>query len=115
MQRQDFHRLENDRDEVQSITSTDHGQHLGRRSLLHRSRDFKEDVMNYIKQLEVDKAELTDAIITRAERIQEFREHLLSPKFAPVQSDGSRGDWIAVADVFRWLQYIEDTGQPLVY
>jgi hypothetical protein len=71
--------------------------------------------MNYIKQLEADKAELTDAIITRSERIQEFRAHLQTSKFAPVQQDGSRGDWIATADVFRWLQYIEDTGQPLVY
>lgn len=71
--------------------------------------------MNYIKQLEVAKVELNDAILTRAERIQEFRTHLQSSKFASVQSDGSRGDWIATADVFRWLQYIEDTGQPYVY
>jgi hypothetical protein len=71
--------------------------------------------MNYIKQLEAAKVELNDAILTRAERIQEFREHLQSSKFAPVQSDGSRGDWIATADVFRWLQYIGETGQPYVY
>ena len=71
--------------------------------------------MNYIKQLEIAKVELNDAIFTRAERIQEFRAHLQTAKYAPVQSDGSRGDWIATADVFRWLQYIEDTGQPYVY
>jgi hypothetical protein len=63
--------------------------------------------MNYIKQLETDKVELTDAIITRAERVQEFREYLLSPKFAPILSDGSRGDWVAVTDVLNWLRYIE--------
>lgn len=71
--------------------------------------------MNYIKQLEVAKVELNDAILTRAERIHEFRTLLQSSKFAPVQPDGFRGDWIATADVFRWLQYIEDTGQPYVY
>jgi hypothetical protein len=71
--------------------------------------------MNYIKQLELDKLEMTSAIATRAERIQEFRALLQSSKFAPVQSDGSRGDWIATADVFRWLQYIEDTDQNYVY
>jgi len=65
--------------------------------------------MNYIKQLEQERSELQEIIIARAERVQEFREHLLSSKFAPIQLDGSRGDWIAVADVFRWLQYIEDT------
>ena len=70
--------------------------------------------MNYIKQLEVDKLELLDAVITRAERVQEFREHLQSPKFGP-QADGSRGDWIATADVLRWLQYLDDTAQPFVY
>lgn len=71
--------------------------------------------MNYIHQLQNEIVALNIDIVTRADRIQEFREHLLSSKFAPVQSDGSRGDWIAVADVFRWLQYIEDTGQLLVY
>jgi len=65
--------------------------------------------MNYIKQLEQERSELQEIIIARAERVQEFREHLLSSKFAPTQQDGSRGDWIAVADVFRWLQYVEDT------
>jgi hypothetical protein len=65
--------------------------------------------MNYIKQLEADVAELNNVVFTRADRIQEFRAHLQQSKFAPVQSDGSRGDWIAVADVNRWLQYIDDT------
>lgn len=71
--------------------------------------------MNYIKQLECQKAELQDQLISRAERIQEFREFLLSPKFAPVQSDGSRGDWIAVKDVFRWLEYIETPVEEYLY
>lgn len=71
--------------------------------------------MNYIKQLESAKAELQDAVITRAGKVQEFREYLQSPKFAPVQSDGSRGDWIAVADVNRWLQYIDSPSDTYLY
>ena len=58
--------------------------------------------MNYIKQLQSEIADNAD----RAARAQEFREHLQSSKFGP-QSDGSRDDWIATADVLRWLQYIE--------
>lgn len=64
--------------------------------------------MNYIKQLEAEKAELNDVIVTRAERVQEFREYLASAKFNYDPSDGSRTDWVALADVRRWLQYIEE-------
>lgn len=62
--------------------------------------------MNYIKQLEQERSDLQDVIVQRNERVEEFRAHLSSPKFAPVQQDGSRGDWISVADVQRWLSYI---------
>jgi hypothetical protein len=64
--------------------------------------------VNYIKQLEAEKAELNDVIVTRAERIQELREYLGSRKFNYDPSDGSRTDWVALADVRRWLQYIEE-------
>lgn len=64
--------------------------------------------MNYIKQLEADKAELNNTILTRAERIQELREYLASAKFNYDPADGSRTDWVALADVRRWLQYIEE-------
>jgi len=67
--------------------------------------------MNHIHQLQCDILELEDRIQIRAERIAEFRVHLDSSKFDPVQRDGSRGDWISVADTLRWLQYIEDTAQ----
>jgi hypothetical protein len=66
--------------------------------------------MNYIHQLQSQIVDLNDQHLRRADRFQEFREHLASPKFGP-QADGSRGDWISVADVQRWLQYIEDIGQ----
>lgn len=64
--------------------------------------------MNHIHRLQNDVADLSGQILRRAKRIQEFREHLASPKFNAEQADGSRGDWIAVADVQRWLRYIED-------
>lgn len=65
--------------------------------------------MRYINCLENEVVELKHDIMTRAERVQEFRQHLLSPKFAMIQQDGSRGDLISTADVFNWLRYIEDT------
>ena len=71
--------------------------------------------MNYIKQLESRKAELDDVIVTRAERMQEFREYLLSSKFAPILSDGSRGDWVGVTDVLNWLRYIESPSETYLY
>ena len=62
--------------------------------------------MNYIHQLQNTVVEVNDTLLKRSDRIQEFREHLASAKFGP-QLDGSRGDLIAVADVQRWLWYIE--------
>jgi hypothetical protein len=64
--------------------------------------------MNYIKKLECEVAGLGVIKETREARVQEFRQHLASSKFAAIQPDGSRGDIIAVADVQRWLRYIEE-------
>lgn len=64
---------------------------------------------NYIHPLQSQGNDLQHLIITRAERIQEFRQHLLSSKFPPIQQDGSRGDLITVGDVMNWLRYVEDT------
>lgn len=63
-------------------------------------------MMNYIKQLQCDVIERDGVILERMERMQEFRKHLMSEKF--INSDTERNDWIAVADVQRWLTYIED-------
>jgi hypothetical protein len=63
--------------------------------------------MNYIKQLEADLAESNQIIYTRNDRVQELLEHLASAKFYS-SADGDRADWIAVADVRRWLQYIAE-------
>lgn len=71
--------------------------------------------MNYIKQLECQKAELQDQLISRAERIQELREYLSSAKFNYDPADGSRTDWVSTKDVFRWLQYIEEPVEEYLY
>jgi hypothetical protein len=63
--------------------------------------------MNHIHRLQTELAEANADMIGKAERLEQFRAHLHSPKFAAEQRDGSRGDWIAVADVLRWLRYIE--------
>jgi hypothetical protein len=67
--------------------------------------------MNYIQRLQTDIETLNSDILTRADRIREFRTHLLSAKFHPIQEDGSRGDWISTSDVMNWLLYIEDTAR----
>ncbi len=71
--------------------------------------------MNYIKQLEVAKAELQDRLTNRAERTQEFRAYLLSSKFDFIQRDGSRGDLVGVTDVLNWLRYIEEPVETYLY
>jgi hypothetical protein len=63
--------------------------------------------MNHIHKLQNEVTDLNDQIVTRAERIQEFREHLALPKFNTAGTDGERTDWISIQDVRRWLQYIE--------
>ena len=69
--------------------------------------------MNHIHKLQNEVLDLNDQILRRAERIAEFRTHLQSSKF-DLQADGQRGDLISTGDVFRWLQYIEDTAQEWV-
>jgi hypothetical protein len=61
--------------------------------------------MTYIKKLQADLAAANERAANRAERIEEFRAHLDSPKFKQ-QADGQRGDWIATKDVLEWLNYI---------
>lgn len=63
--------------------------------------------MNYIKQLQLDVIERDEVLTNRLERTQEFRLHLASTKFVNCES-GDRNDWISVADVNRWLSYIQD-------
>lgn len=59
--------------------------------------------MNHIHQLQQTRIEQAATIVTAARELREFRAHLNSPKFGP-QADGSRGDWIATADVLRRIE-----------
>ena len=59
--------------------------------------------MNHIQALQQTRIEQATKIVTAAAELRDFRAHLLSPKFGP-QADGSRGDWIATADVLRRIE-----------
>jgi hypothetical protein len=61
---------------------------------------------NYIARLREQNASLEADDKALRERAQEFRVHLAGPKFSGTEHDGSRKDWIATADVERWLDYV---------
>ena len=67
--------------------------------------------MNYIARLQADLARAHAALAAKAERIQEFRIHLASDKFAGTDADGSRKDWIATSDVLAWLARVAGAGE----
>jgi hypothetical protein len=62
--------------------------------------------VNFIHRLQNELIESNRVLTERLERTQEFHTHLLSSKFH--NRDDERQDWIAVADVRRWLNYIQD-------
>jgi hypothetical protein len=66
--------------------------------------------MNYIKQLQADKLALQTRIEKMGAAIVDFKGHLHSSKFAGVESDGTRKDWIATTDVLASLQGISQAG-----
>jgi hypothetical protein len=66
--------------------------------------------MNFITRLQTDLASAQAEAAAKAEAIQDFRNHLASDKFAGQDPDGSRRDWIAVADVYAWLSHITAAG-----
>jgi hypothetical protein len=66
--------------------------------------------MNYIVRLQADVATAHAELAAKSEAIQAFRVHLAGEKFHGIEADGSRKDWIAVADVLAWLATITDAG-----
>jgi hypothetical protein len=62
--------------------------------------------MKYISALEYANKELEERQKGYGERIEEFKDHLHSDKFKDFDING-RKDWIAVADVLRWVHYIK--------
>ena len=66
--------------------------------------------MNHIARLQSDLSAARAAIAARDEAIQAFRVHLDSDKFRGAGTDGTRKDWIAVADALAWLAIIKTAG-----
>lgn len=60
--------------------------------------------MNHITRLTNDLQAANDKLAAMKEEIAAFRKHLSSSKF--VSTETERNDWIAVADVNRWLDNI---------
>ncbi len=63
--------------------------------------------MNYIQQLRTALMDAEGRLTLGSGQLRAFREHLALPKFQGVSHDGSRKDWIAVEDVRRWLDTVE--------
>ena len=66
--------------------------------------------MNFIARLQADLATAQAEALARTELVRTFRAHLLSSKFCGTDPDGSRRDWIAVADVDAWMVRLLTTG-----
>jgi hypothetical protein len=63
--------------------------------------------MNHITRLQIDLAAAQTALAAKDQAIQAFRTHLNGEKFRGFEDDGSRKDWIAIADVLAWLAMIK--------
>jgi hypothetical protein len=63
--------------------------------------------MKYISALEYANQELEEKQKGYQERMDEFKLHLYSDKFVNNDNSIDRKDWIAVADVLRWIDYIK--------
>jgi len=62
--------------------------------------------MKYISALELSNKELEERQNGYQQRMDEFKLHLYSDKFKN-DDNSDRKDWIAVADVLRWINYIK--------
>ena len=61
---------------------------------------------SYIKTLQSIGAMASQRLIDKEAKLMDFRAHLLSQKFSGIDTDGDRKDWIATADVLRWIEDI---------
>jgi len=66
--------------------------------------------MNYILQLETKLAAARAELAAKDQIVRAFQAHLATSKFSGEEADGSRKDWIAVADVYAWLALILAAG-----
>jgi hypothetical protein len=56
--------------------------------------------VNHVVRLQTDLVVAHAEIKAKADAIQEFRNHLAGSKFAGVDADDTRKDWIATSDVW---------------
>ncbi len=68
--------------------------------------------MNDIHPLQAEFTEAHDQLAAIHDEIRQFRIHLASDKFCGYEADGGRKDWIATADVHRWLDRIANAALP---
>jgi hypothetical protein len=68
--------------------------------------------MNHIHRLQAGFTQARDQIAAIESEILAFRVHLGGDKFCGYEPDGSRKDWIATADVYRWLDRIASAALP---
>lgn len=59
---------------------------------------------NHIQTLQTIANDRGERLAQIHERIEWMRAHLLSPKFQGLDVDGDRKDWIATADVLRFIE-----------
>jgi hypothetical protein len=69
---------------------------------------------NFIKTLQAENAEMKAKIEAMEHAMNLFRSHLCSSKFQGFEADGSRRDWIAVNDVFRWIETIREAESDIL-
>lgn len=63
--------------------------------------------MNYIKQLQGELNDAGKAVELALSELEQFRRYLLTAsKFTGVEADGERRDWIATADVVRFIDQL---------
>jgi len=66
--------------------------------------------MNHIARLQTDLAAAQAEIAAKIAVAHDLRMHLLGDKFSGTDPDGSRRDWIAVADVQAWMSRLLAAG-----
>lgn len=66
--------------------------------------------MNHIARLQSELAAAKAELREKDEAPQAFRVHPDREKIRGVEADGSRKDWIAVADVLAWTSFIKNAG-----
>lgn len=67
--------------------------------------------MNHIHALKMENAGLRAQRDNLLQSFQAFRCFLRSAKFSGEESNGERKDWIATADLFRWMEQAESEAQ----